>query len=160
VMAPVKCAVLPLSKNEKFNDLISDLSSALSLAGLINRIDDGGQSIGRRYARADELGTPFGITVDFASLEDKSVTVRERDSTLQIRCGVEDAVRAIGDMVSERKTWKEVRSLYPAFSSWWGSLCLGFDRNLYGYLSALAEFVVQELLTSVEIMPTCSKWNM
>jgi glycyl-tRNA synthetase len=117
VMAPVKCAVLPLSKNEKFNDLISDLSSALSLAGLINRIDDGGQSIGRRYARADELGTPFGITVDFASLEDKSVTVRERDSTLQIRCGVEDAVRAIGDMVSERKTWKEVRSLYPAFSS-------------------------------------------
>jgi glycyl-tRNA synthetase len=116
-MAPVKCAVLPLSKNEKFTELLAELSSSLSLCGLINRIDDGGQSIGRRYARADELGTPFGITVDFASLEDKSVTVRERDSTLQVRCSISDAVRSISDMVSARKTWKEVRSLYPAFSA-------------------------------------------
>lgn len=116
-IAPVKCVVLPLSKNDQFVDLLGTLSSSLSAAGLINRIDDSGQSIGRRYARADEIGTPFGITVDFESVADSSVTVRERDSTLQIRCSVEDAVKAIGDMVSGKKTWEDVQQIHPAFSS-------------------------------------------
>lgn len=116
-IAPVKCVVLPLSKNEQFVGLLSTLSSSLSAAGLINRIDDSGQSIGRRYARADEIGTPFGITVDFESLADSSVTVRERDSTLQIRCSVVAAVSAISDMVAGRKTWEDVQSIHPAFSS-------------------------------------------
>jgi glycyl-tRNA synthetase len=114
-IAPVKCVVLPLSKNEKFGDMLSELSSSLSKAGLINRVDDGGRSIGKRYARADEIGTPFGVTVDFESLEDRSVTVRERDSTQQIRCTVPQAVEAIGDVVAGRKTWADVRDAYPSF---------------------------------------------
>lgn len=116
-MAPVKCVVLPLSKHDDFKELVPEVSAALSKAGLLNRVDDGGQSIGRRYARADEIGTPFGITVDFDSVSDKSVTVRERDSTLQIRCSIPDAVDAIQRMVTAKSTWDEVRAEFPAFSS-------------------------------------------
>lgn len=116
-IAPVKCAVLPLSKNDVFNPMLVKVQSALSNAGLINRVDDGAQSIGRRYARADEIGTPFGITVDFASLEDDSVTVRERDSMKQVRCSVADAVVAIREMVTGAKTWEDVSAEYPSFSS-------------------------------------------
>lgn len=115
-IAPVKCAVLPLSKNDLFNPMLTKVQSALSTAGLINRVDDGAQSIGRRYARADEIGTPFGVTVDFASLEDDSVTVRERDSMKQVRCSVVDAVAAVRDMVAETKTWEDVMAEHPSFS--------------------------------------------
>eukprot|EP00173_Palmaria_palmata_P002659 Plantae.Rhodophyta-Palmaria_palmata.ctg278.p1 GENE.Plantae.Rhodophyta-Palmaria_palmata.ctg278~~Plantae.Rhodophyta-Palmaria_palmata.ctg278.p1 ORF type:complete len:360 (-),score=90.31 Plantae.Rhodophyta-Palmaria_palmata.ctg278:251-1282(-) len=116
-IAPVKCAVLPLSKNDKFNDMLAEVQSALGTNGLINRLDDSGQSIGRRYARSDEIGTPFGITIDFTSLEDGSVTVRERDSMAQIRCKASDAVAAIRDVVLGIKTWADIQSMYPAFSA-------------------------------------------
>lgn len=109
-IAPMKCAVLPLSKNEIFNSLLTQVREALSKGGLINRVDDSGQSIGRRYARADELGTPFGITVDFESVENGSVTVRERDSTEQVRCSIEDAVKLVRDVVEDRATWQDVRN--------------------------------------------------
>jgi glycyl-tRNA synthetase len=116
-IAPVKCAVLPLSKNDQFNPMLAQVQAALSTVGLINRVDDGAQSIGRRYARADEIGTPFGITVDFTSLEDGSVTVRERDSMKQVRCSVPEAVNAIRDMVFGSKTWDDISAAFPAFSS-------------------------------------------
>lgn len=108
LMAPVKCAVLPLSKNVVFEDMVKEVGRLLGRAGLINRVDDSGPSIGRRYARADEIGTPFGITVDFQSVEDGSVTVRERDSTKQVRCQVGEAVELVKALVEERKTWEEI----------------------------------------------------
>lgn len=54
-------------------------------AGISSKVDDSGSSIGKRYARNDELGTPFAITVDFQTVQDGTVTLRERDSTKQIR---------------------------------------------------------------------------
>lgn len=116
-VAPIKCMVLPLSKNELFSSILSEVSTSLSAAGLINRVDDGGQSIGRRYARADEIGTPFGVTVDFTSVEDKSVTVRERDSTQQVRCSIPDAVSAISAVVTGQKSWSDIREIHPSFSA-------------------------------------------
>lgn len=116
-IAAVKCAVLPLSKNEVFNDMLRQVGSALGKAGLIHRVDESGQSIGRRYARADEIGTPFGITVDFQSVEDGSVTLRERDSTLQVRCSsVAEAVSAIAEMVRGECHWAHIAARFPAFS--------------------------------------------
>lgn len=108
VMAPVKCTVLPLSKNAVFEDMIREIGNLFGKAGLINRVDDSGSSIGRRYARADEIGTPFGVTVDFRSVEDGTVTVRERDTTKQIRCSVTEAVEVIKDMVDVRIEWSDV----------------------------------------------------
>jgi glycyl-tRNA synthetase len=82
-LAPVKVAVLPLSRKENLAALARDVYADLR-PGFMTQYDDT-QSIGRRYRRQDELGTPFCVTVDFQSLEDKQVTIRERDTMNQIR---------------------------------------------------------------------------
>eukprot|EP00177_Eucheuma_denticulatum_P001841 GFKZ01003286.1.p1 GENE.GFKZ01003286.1~~GFKZ01003286.1.p1 ORF type:complete len:687 (-),score=120.26 GFKZ01003286.1:257-2317(-) len=111
-IAPVKCAILPLSKNSAFEKMLEEIGLLCGKAGLINRVDDSGVSIGKRYSRADEIGTPFGITVDFRSVEDGTVTIRERDSTEQVRCSVEEAVRVIRAMVDGELEWNQVRDQY------------------------------------------------
>lgn len=82
-IAPIKAAVLPLSKKENLAALATDIHSGL--ASCFTTQYDDTQSIGRRYRRQDELGTPYCVTVDFDSLEDSQVTIRERDSMAQIR---------------------------------------------------------------------------
>merc|ERR1711860_142438 len=90
-IAPIKCSVLPLSNNADFNPLVEDISNQLTEADVAHKIDDSSGSIGKRYARTDEVAVPFGITVDFDSLKaPHTVTVRERDSTSQVRMPVED----------------------------------------------------------------------
>lgn len=86
-LAPVKAAVLPLSRNEELSPLARDLSENLRKHWNID-FDDAG-AIGRRYRRQDEIGTPFAITVDFDTLEDKAVTVRERDTMAQERVSLD-----------------------------------------------------------------------
>ncbi|MGI9084267.1 MAG: glycine--tRNA ligase [Aeromicrobium sp.] len=82
-LAPAKVAVLPLSRNEKLSPAARDL--AAELRGFWNvEFDDAG-AIGRRYRRQDEIGTPFCITVDFDTLDDQAVTIRDRDSMQQER---------------------------------------------------------------------------
>ncbi|MDP3058363.1 MAG: His/Gly/Thr/Pro-type tRNA ligase C-terminal domain-containing protein, partial [bacterium] len=80
-IAPVKVAILPLSKklSEEANKLYDELRKHF-----VVEFDEAG-SIGKRYRRQDEIGTPFCITFDFDSLEDKAVTIRERDTMAQIR---------------------------------------------------------------------------
>jgi glycyl-tRNA synthetase len=82
-LAPVKAAVLPLSRNEDLSPVARNL--AQELRGHWNIDFDDSGAIGRRYRRQDEIGTPFCITVDFDSLEDQAVTVRERDTMQQER---------------------------------------------------------------------------
>jgi glycyl-tRNA synthetase len=85
-LAPVKAAVLPLSRNADLSPKARDLSAQLRQSWNID-FDDA-QAIGRRYRRQDEIGTPFCITVDFETLEDEAVTIRSRDSMLQERVGL------------------------------------------------------------------------
>ena len=82
-LAPVKAAVLPLSRNDDLNPIAKELAATLRNTWNVDYDDSG--AIGRRYRRQDEIGTPFCITVDFDSLEDKAVTIRERDSMAQER---------------------------------------------------------------------------
>jgi glycyl-tRNA synthetase len=86
-LAPVKAAVLPLSRNEDLSPVARNLAQDLRGSWNID-FDDSG-AIGRRYRRQDEIGTPFCITVDFESLEDQAVTVRERDSMAQSRVSLD-----------------------------------------------------------------------
>jgi glycyl-tRNA synthetase len=86
-LAPVKAAVLPLSRNEDLSPVARNLANDLRESWNID-FDDSG-AIGRRYRRQDEIGTPFCITVDFDSLQDQSVTVRERDSMEQQRVSLD-----------------------------------------------------------------------
>ena len=85
-IAPVKIAVLPLSRNADLSPKARDL--AAGLRKLWNTEFDDASAIGRRYRRQDEVGTPFCVTVDFETLEDQAVTVRERDSMRQERVGI------------------------------------------------------------------------
>jgi glycyl-tRNA synthetase len=87
-LSPIKAAVLPLSRNEQLSPLAKEIAAELRLDWNID-FDDAG-AIGRRYRRQDEIGTPFCITVDFDSLEDKAVTVRHRDSMQQERIAITD----------------------------------------------------------------------
>ena len=82
-LAPVKAAVLPLSRNEDLSPMARNL--AAELRGYWNIDFDDSGAIGRRYRRQDEIGTPFCITIDFESLDDQAVTVRERDTMAQER---------------------------------------------------------------------------
>jgi len=86
-LAPIKVAVLPLSKNEKLLPLSQEVYNDLRRCWMVQY--DNAQSIGRRYRRQDEIGTPFCVTIDFDSLEDNAVTIRERDSMKQIRVPIE-----------------------------------------------------------------------
>ena len=91
-IAPVKVAVLPLSRNEKLTPLAKSVFDTLRRSSLIGghvQYDDA-QSIGRRYRRQDEIGTPLCVTVDFDSLDDNQVTIRERDSMQQTRVGLDE----------------------------------------------------------------------
>ncbi len=84
LIAPYKCAVLPLMNQDRFAPFTSRLRDVLRRSGLSCRVDDSGVSIGRRYARMDEVGVPFAVTIDFTTFEDDTVTLRERDSTSQV----------------------------------------------------------------------------
>ena len=87
-LAPIKIAVLPLSKKENLSALAKEIYKQLRMS-FTTQYDDS-QSIGRRYRRQDEIGTPFCVTVDFQSLEDNQVTIRERDTLTQIRVPIKD----------------------------------------------------------------------
>ena len=82
-LAPVKVAVLPLSRNADLSPVARDLAADLRRTWNVD-FDDAG-AIGRRYRRQDEIGTPYCVTVDFDTLTDQSVTVRDRDSMAQER---------------------------------------------------------------------------
>ena len=87
-LAPVKVAVLPLLRKDGQPELAREVFT--SLRGMMQAEYDEGGSIGRRYRRQDEIGTPFGVTIDHQSLEDRTVTVRDRDSLAQDRIAIDD----------------------------------------------------------------------
>jgi glycyl-tRNA synthetase len=87
-LAPIQVAVLPLSKKEDLSGVAKDIAANLRTVFSVEY--DETQSIGKRYRRQDEIGTPYCVTVDFDSLEDKKVTVRDRDSMAQERVAIAD----------------------------------------------------------------------
>ena len=98
-LAPVKVAVLPLSRNEKLVPTARQVADLLR-PHFMTQYDDA-QSIGRRYRRQDEIGTPLCVTVDFDTLEDQAVTIRERDSMEQVRVPTANLVEALRERLPE-----------------------------------------------------------
>ncbi|GGC99080.1 glycine--tRNA ligase [Tersicoccus solisilvae] len=97
-LAPVKAAVLPLSRNENLSPKARDLAAELRQRWNID-FDDAG-AIGRRYRRQDEIGTPFCVTVDFDTLEDQAVTIRERDTMGQERVSLDQVTRYLSERLA------------------------------------------------------------
>lgn len=113
LVAPIKCTVFPLVQNQQYEEVARLISKSLTAAGISHKIDITGTSIGKRYARTDELGVPFAITVDSTS----SVTVRERDSKDQVRVDVEKVASVVREVTDGVSTWADVLKMYPLHSS-------------------------------------------
>jgi glycyl-tRNA synthetase len=94
-LAPYKVAVLPLSKKDTLTPLAKEIYKKLSQHWMCDY--DETQAIGRRYRRQDEVGTPLCVTVDFDSLDDNAVTVRDRDTTEQVRVPIDNLVATLID---------------------------------------------------------------
>lgn len=96
-LAPVKAAVLPLSRNEQLSPKARDLAAELRKSWNVD-FDDAG-AIGRRYRRQDEIGTPFCITVDFDTLDDQAVTIRHRDDMSQERVSLDQVTSYLAPLL-------------------------------------------------------------
>jgi len=109
VSAPYKCTILPLdqriARHERYLALLQNFRMELSSLGLSYTMDESGATIGRRYARNDELGIPFAVTLDFTTLEDATVTLRERDSMGQIRLPLGDVAELVRNMCAGESSW-------------------------------------------------------
>lgn len=117
IVAPLKCSVLPLSNNAEFMPIVRRISRLLTEVEVSHKVDDSSGSIGRRYARTDAVAIPFGICVDFDSLkaDPTTVTLRDRDSTLQVRMPVDDIPTVLRMLSRGKMTWQEVMDKYPRF---------------------------------------------
>ena len=102
-LAPVKAAVLPLSKKPELQTVAQNLADDLRFNEWMIDYDESG-AIGRRYRRQDEIGTPLCITVDFDTLEDHAVTIRERDTMAQERVALDKVADYVAARIGEKRT--------------------------------------------------------
>ncbi|KAK9846036.1 hypothetical protein WJX84_001354 [Apatococcus fuscideae] len=116
IVAPVKATVFPLFAQPTFIDQAQAVAALLTAAGLSTIVDSTGASIGKRYARTDEIGVPFAVTVDHQTLEDSTVTVRDRDSTTQVRVPIAEVQALLTELVKGR-TWESMQQQYPTHAS-------------------------------------------
>jgi glycyl-tRNA synthetase len=109
IAAPIKVGVFPLMGKEELLGPAQELDWTCRMNGIETSFDDSG-SIGRRYARMDEIGTPFCLTVDYQTLEDGTVTIRERDSTEQVRVRRDEAVSILSLLLCGAKEFESLKA--------------------------------------------------
>jgi len=106
-IAPYTAAVFPLLNKEPLTKKAQELFSLLKSKKIYCTYDASG-SIGRRYARADEIGIPFALTIDFQTLEDSTITIRERDSAAQKRIKLEEAPNILFNLMREELNFNDL----------------------------------------------------
>jgi glycyl-tRNA synthetase len=106
-IAPIKAAVFPLMAKDNLDTFAKEILYNLRDKGIQSYYDDSG-SIGRRYARADEIGVPFCITVDYESLKDRTVTIRDRDSTEQKRIEIKKLPEILEKLIQENLEFSQI----------------------------------------------------
>jgi glycyl-tRNA synthetase len=103
-VAPVQVAVFPLMARDGLDTIARDIARTFHKKGILAEYDESG-AIGRRYRRQDEVGTPFAITVDYDTLEDNTVTLRDRDSMEQVRLPITGLTGTVGALVEGHTTF-------------------------------------------------------
>ncbi|KAK4685714.1 glycyl-tRNA synthetase, partial [Tremellales sp. Uapishka_1] len=116
LVAPIKCLIVTISQDPELRGLIHDVSRRMRKLGIASRVDDSSATIGKKYARNDELGTPFGCTVDFASLQNGTMTLRERDSTAQLIGSIESVIAVVQDLTKGTIDWEGATGRLEAYS--------------------------------------------
>ena len=98
-VAPVQVAVFPLMNRDGLDTIAMEVTRTLHKKGVLAEYDDSG-AIGRRYRRQDEIGTPFAVTIDYQTKDDRTVTIRDRDSMKQVRIAIDRISETICDLVN------------------------------------------------------------
>ncbi|KAL6538906.1 hypothetical protein OROMI_025232 [Orobanche minor] len=129
LVAPTKCTIFPLVQNKEFEEVAKRIARSLTAVGIYNKFEiavlqvqdlelqycmcemtlPAGTSIGKKYARSDEIGVPFAITVDCKD----AVTVRERDTKQQIRVDVNEVTSLMKELTDGVTTWPDVHKKFP-----------------------------------------------
>lgn len=117
VVAPYKITFLPqdarIARDDKYTQMMTAMRKRISALGHTCTLDESTASLGKRYSRNDELGIPFACTVDFDSIKDDCVTLRERDSMKQVRLPATEVGDLLHDLCWGRKQWSDVLGAYP-----------------------------------------------
>ncbi|MHA1962071.1 MAG: glycine--tRNA ligase [Candidatus Thorarchaeota archaeon] len=108
-IAPIQVAVFPLMGKEELVGPAKSLFDSVMDAGFIAQYDQGG-SIGRRYRRQDEVGTPYCVTIDYETVEEESVTLRDRDSMLQVRVPMGDLLATLETLISGNTSFESLKT--------------------------------------------------
>jgi glycyl-tRNA synthetase len=117
-VAPLQCAIFPLLQQDEFLKSVNVVADQLRKSRISHRVDvTGGAKIGKRYTRFDELGVPFGVTVDHKTLEEGTITIRERDSTEQVRVPLTSLSGILNSLIFEEQTWQQLASTYGLIGS-------------------------------------------
>lgn len=118
-VAPTKVLVAPLSPHDSFRPFMVEVGCLLrsSSTPVAFVTDESSTSIGKRYARNDEIGVPFAVTIDFQTVQDQTVTLRERDSTQQCRVPIAQLAGVLADLIEVRTTWDEVALRFGLLSA-------------------------------------------
>jgi len=111
-VAPIKVGIYRLVNHAPFDPVVANVRNILHAQDITCRVDSSSGTVGRRYSRADELGIPFGITIDFQTLMDMSVTVRDRDSMAQVRVPLMLLLPLMTQLVKETMAWETVMQRY------------------------------------------------
>ena len=112
-VAPYKCSILPLMCKQEIMEIIPFIKDQLKMRNLSNVLDDSGTTVGKRYARTDELGIPFAITIDFQTVKDQTVTLREIVSMMQIRIPIKNLADEMENVLRGISEWKLLLEKYP-----------------------------------------------
>ncbi|WVQ74441.1 glycine-tRNA ligase [Cryptococcus sp. DSM 104548] len=116
IVAPIKCLIVSISQDATLRNKIHEISRLMRKRGIASRVDDSSATIGKKYARNDELGTPFGCTVDFATIQNGTMTLRERDSTDQLIGSIEDVVSVVDELVKGTLDWEGASQKLQVYS--------------------------------------------
>ena len=116
-VAPYKVSILPLIANAEFLKFVEPIRKVLVQNGISYKIDETSDSIGRRYARTDEIGIPFGITIDDVTVKDNTVTLREIETMKQLRVPIDEVGQVIRNVCNRVSKWEDIVAKYPAFEA-------------------------------------------
>lgn len=115
LVAAIKVGLFRLTNNPHFDVVVEQIRLALHKEGVTCKVDSTSGTIGKRYARADEIGIPFGITVDFDTLMDNTVTLRERNTMAQLRLPINALIPVLANLTSAALSWEQLAAKYPVF---------------------------------------------
>ena len=116
-IAPYMVSILPLIGTQEFLNFVEPIRKILVANGICYKVDDTNDSIGRRYARTDEIGIPFGITIDDVTPKDNTVTFREIETMKQIRVPIDDLGSICRNLAYKTETWDSYLKKYPLFEA-------------------------------------------